>query len=75
VWTVYGGPGNLPAAFWWKFLCVVIVTVLVAFMDLTARQMRAGNMANARRLPMLGMANAVLLILTVVFAVLAFYPH
>lgn len=75
VWTVYGGPANLPMLFWWKFLFVVVVTALVGLMDVTARQMRAGNTAGAARMPIYGMVNALFLILTVIFAVLAFYPH
>lgn len=75
VWSVYGGPGNLPALFWWKFVCVLIVTGLVVALDLTAKQVRMGNTALAARLPTLGGVNAIFLLLVIIFAVFAFYDH
>ena len=72
VWTVFGGPQNLPVVFWWKFACVLAVTVLVALMGLTLKQVLAGNRALAARMPLYGIASAVLLVLIVCFAVFAF---
>jgi hypothetical protein len=25
VWSIFGGPQNLPMLFWWKFVCVVAI--------------------------------------------------
>ncbi|HVY20864.1 MAG TPA: hypothetical protein VHA70_12420 [Bauldia sp.] len=72
VWSVFGGPQNLPTLFWWKFLCVVIITVLVGMMGMIVRQMQAGDRSGMARLPLFGGATAVLLLLTVIFAVYAF---
>jgi hypothetical protein len=75
VWTVYGGPENLPWMFWVKFLCVVVVTAAAVLIDLTLRRLRAGDTSAAARLPMIGMTASGFLVLVVIFAVLAFYPH
>jgi hypothetical protein len=72
VWSIFGGPQNLPQVFWWKFACVVAVTVLVFLMGQIVKQMQAGNRAGMARLPIYGSATAVLLVLTVIFAVFAF---
>ncbi len=73
VWSIYGGPAKLPWEFWVKLLLVIGVTVGVVFLDLTLKQVRAGNQEAARRLPVYGGATGAMLILVVVFAVLAFH--
>jgi hypothetical protein len=72
VWSKWGGPQNLPTAFWWKFACVVILTGVSAMLGITAKQIQAGNRALAARMPIMGAAAAVLLVLVVIFAVYAF---
>jgi hypothetical protein len=72
VWTVYGGPQNLPTAFWWKLACVIVVTIAVGMIDMTMRAVRAGDRAAAARLPKFGMAAGGFTVLAVIFAVIAF---
>ncbi len=72
VWSKWGGPAHVPQLFWFKLLFVLALTALAVAMDLTFKAVRAGNVALAARLPILGMAGAVLLILIVVIAVFAF---
>jgi uncharacterized membrane protein len=72
VWTKWGGPQNLPTAFWIKFLCVLLITVVSAMLGITAKQIQAGNRALVARMPILGASAAVLLVLIVIFAVYAF---
>jgi hypothetical protein len=73
VWSIKGGPGELPWEFWVKLLLVIGVTVGVVLTDLTLKQVRAGNQEAAQRLPIYGGATGIMLILVVVFAVLAFH--
>lgn len=72
VWSIWGGPESLPQSFWYKIICVVLLTVVVVFLDLTIKRVRQGDRAVAARLPFLGRVAAALLLLVVVFAVVAF---
>jgi hypothetical protein len=72
IWTKYGGPGNLDWAFWIKIACVVALTAIVVYLDLTIKKVQAGDVAAAAQLPLFGRAAAGLLVLVVVFAVIAF---
>jgi putative membrane protein len=72
VWSKWSGPQNLPILFWWKFACVVAITGIVVLIDLTVKQIQAGNRALAARMPIFGAASATLLVLIVIFAVFAF---
>jgi len=72
VWTVYGGPGNLPGLFWVKFVLVLAVTAGVAMIGITLKEVRNGNSEAARRLPLYGMISSGLLVLIVISAVYAF---
>lgn len=74
VWTVYGGPGNLPAAFGSKFAFVLVLTVVFGIMQIRFRQVRKGNMSKAGQLPVLGMAASIASLFAVLFAVFAFSP-
>jgi uncharacterized membrane protein len=74
VWSKYGGPGGMPAAFWIKIALVVLVTVVVAVTSLAIKQVRNGDTAAGARLPVYGIAGAVLFVFIVVFAVIAFSP-
>ena len=73
VWSVWGGPGNLGWAFWVKLLCVVILTGIAIYLDMTIRRVRAGDMAAAAQLPLFGRIGGALLGLIVIFAVIAFH--
>ncbi len=72
VWSVFGGPQNLPTTFWWKFACVLAVTAGAITIGLTVKQVQSGNRAAAARLPILGMATTALLVLVVILAVFTF---
>ena len=75
LWTKYGGAdafGALPWPFWAKIGCVVLMTVLVGMIHMAVGRMRRGDMAVAARMPVYGRIGAVLLMLIVIFAVMAF---
>ena len=72
VWSVYGGPSNLPGFFWVKFICVLGVTTGVVLLGLTLREIQGGNRAAAARLPLYGAVTTGLLVLVVIFAVVSF---
>ena len=72
VWTVWQGPENLNWAFWVKFACVVLLTAVAIYLDLTVKRVRAGDTAAAAQLPLFGRIAAGLLLLIVIFAVIAF---
>ncbi|MEJ0013354.1 MAG: hypothetical protein WDM94_12175 [Bauldia sp.] len=72
VWSKWGGPQYVPPAFWAKFVCVVLITGVSVMLGITAKQIQAGNRALIARMPILGAASGVLLILIVIFAVYAF---
>lgn len=72
VWAIYGGPHGMPPSFWWKMLCVVILTAVVAYRDVIARRAMPDDKNAAALLPLLGKVCAALLLLVVVFAVVAF---
>jgi hypothetical protein len=75
VWSVYGGPQNLPGLFWVKFVSVLVVTAGVVMLDLTLKEVRNGNMAAAARLPLFGAITSGFLALVVIVSVLTFYQH
>jgi len=75
LWTKYGGVdafGALPWPFWAKIVCVVLMTLLVGMIHMAVGRIRRGNMAVAARMPAYGRIGAVLLLLIVIFAVMAF---
>jgi hypothetical protein len=68
-----GGPGAMPAAFWWKIAFVVIATVLMGLTHRTYAQIgRTGNYALAERLKTIGPATGVSVLLAVLLAAYAF---
>lgn len=73
VWSIYGGPQLLAWPFWAKIVCVVGLTAVAAYLDLTVKKVRAGDRSAAAMLPLFGRIAAGLLFLIVVFAVLAFH--
>ena len=75
LWTKYGGVdgiGALPWAFWAKIICVLLLTALVGLIHMTVAKINRGDMSGAARMPLIGRAGAVLLLLIVIFAVMAF---
>ena len=77
LWTIFGGPQNVPSTFWFssKIVFVIAVTVVVVMADITLKRIQAGNLALIRQLPIYGIGMAVLLLLIVICAVLAFNPY
>lgn len=72
VFAKYDGLGALPALFWVKMLFVML-TLLAFATHLTYRQVKAGNVAAAARLPVLGPMSGVSSLVAVTFAVFAFH--
>ena len=75
LWTKYGGVdgfGALPWSFWAKIVCVVLLTGLIGMVHMTVGRMKRGDMAVAARIPVYARIGAVLLLLIVIFAVMAF---
>ena len=72
VWTKWGGPENLPAAFWIKLVFVILLTLVAIFIHMTYAEIRKGNIAAAKRLPRLGPAAGISALLAILFAVIAF---
>jgi hypothetical protein len=72
VFTRWGGFGNLPMAFWWKFLFVILLTATTGLIHMTLARVRRGDTAARARLPIFGGVGAGFLLLIIVFAVVAF---
>lgn len=73
LWTKFGGVEGMDWAFWAKIACVVALTVLVGYMEMTLKRVRQGDTAAAAKLPVYGRVAGGLLLLVVIFAVLAFH--
>jgi hypothetical protein len=75
LWSKYGGVdgfGALPWSFWAKIACVVLLTALIGMIHMAMARMKRGDMSVAARMPVYGRIGAVLLVLIVIFAVMAF---
>jgi len=73
VWSVFGGPGNLPQLFWLKMVFVVLLTLLAGAQHATyARIRRTGNAALGARMKVLGPASGLSALLATLVAVYAF---
>lgn len=73
VFLKYDGFADLPAAFWAKLVFVTTLTLASIGAHLSYRQIKAGNVAAASRLPILGPTAGISSILAVILAVLAFH--
>lgn len=73
VFAKFGSFGALPAMFWVKMLFVGALTLFAIAVHLTYRQVKAGNLAAAARLPVLGPLSGASSLLAVLFAVLSFH--
>ena len=72
IWQEWGGLGNLPGAFWIKFLFVLILTAATGLIHRVYAEIRRGRTEQAERLPVLGPIAGISSLLAVLFAVIAF---
>lgn len=73
IWSVYGGPQNLPDLFWLKIVFVLLLTVLAGLQHATyAKIRRTGNAALGTRLKVLGPASGLSALLAMAVAVFTF---
>ena len=71
VWSRWGGPGNLPGLFWFKFLFVLSLTAAAVMIHMTYRapwRRRGGGHAVTEAGPVAGVSS----LLAVLLAVYAF---
>ena len=66
-----GGPPSMPA-FIAKMVFVVLLLIVVIYAGINAKRAQGGDMAAAKRSPMLGMTAAILFVLVILSAALAF---
>ena len=72
VWLKFGGTAGFTGWFWAKMVLVVLLIVVIVWAGMNAKRAEGGDMAAAKRAPMIG-GIAMLLLLAVVFcAVFAF---
>ena len=72
VFTRFGGFGNLPMAFWWKLLFVVVLTAVVGVVHALVARLNRGDQTVRARLPILGRIAAGVLLVVIILAVVAF---
>ena len=72
VWLKYGGTGGFTFWFWVKMVLVLILLGLIIFAGTNGRRAQGGDVAAAKRAPMIGMASMLTFLLVVAAAVLAF---
>ncbi|MBL8542408.1 MAG: hypothetical protein JNJ63_01230 [Hyphomonadaceae bacterium] len=73
VFVKFGGFSDLPPLFWAKMAFVTALTVCSILAHITYGQVKAGNVAAAKRLPVLGPLSGASSLVAVVFAVLSFH--
>ena len=72
VWLKFGGVEGFT---WWfnaKMVLVVLLLILVIFAGITSKRAQGGDMAAAKRIPILGVTGMILLLGVVLCAVFAF---
>jgi uncharacterized membrane protein SirB2 len=72
VWQRYGSYADMPHWFWAKMGLIVLLAAGVVLSAVSARKMRAGDAAAAKRVRLGRIIASASLVLTVLFAVLAF---
>ena len=72
VWLKFGGTAGFTAWFWAKMVLVVLLLVMVIWAGINAKRAEGGDMAAAKRAPMIGGLAALLLLGVVFCAVFAF---
>ena len=73
VFLKYQGFGDLPLTFWIKMLFVTTLTLASILVHMTYAKIKAGNVAAASRLAILGPISGMSSMLAVIFAVFAFH--
>lgn len=73
VFVKYHGFASLPGLFWLKAVFITTLTLAAIAVHLTYGQIKAGNVAAAARLPILGPVAGLSSLLAVIAAVLAFH--
>ncbi len=73
VFVKYGSLAALPQLFWLKMIFVATLTVSAITLQATYTRIKAGDVAAAARLPILGRVAGMSSLIAVVFAVLAFH--
>jgi uncharacterized membrane protein len=72
VWLKFGGTEGFTAWFWAKMVLVVLLLVAVIYAGINANAAERGDMAAAKRAPMIGTVAMLLLLGVVLCAVFAF---
>jgi putative membrane protein len=72
LWLKYGGPSGLSWWFWVKMSFVVLLIGLVIYAGMNAKKAQTGDMAAAKRAPMVSMIGVALYLLVIASAVLTF---
>jgi hypothetical protein len=72
LYTRWGGFGSVPWQFHVKFTAVVVLTIIVGWIQVLERRIKAGDRAVAAKLPMFGRMAALFALTVIIFAVLAF---
>lgn len=74
VWLKFGGTAGFNNWFWAKMVFVVLLLITVIYAGINAGRAEKGDMAAAKRAPMIGMTAMVLLLAVVFCAVFTFNP-
>lgn len=72
VWLKYGGTAGFTVWFWVKMALVALLFINIVISGMNSQRAAGGDMAAAKRAPMLGISSMVLLLGVVLTAVLAF---
>lgn len=72
VWLKFGGTAGFTTWFWAKMVLVVLLIVVVVWAGINAKRAEGGDMAAAKRAPMIGGLAMLLLLGVVLSAVFAF---
>jgi uncharacterized membrane protein len=72
VWLKYGGTAGFTWWFWAKMVLVVLLLIAIIYAGINAKRAESGDIAAARRAPMLGMTAAGIFVLVILCAVFAF---
>lgn len=72
VWLKFGGTSGFTAWFWAKMILVLLLLITVIYAGINGKAAEGGDMAAAKRSPLIGMVAIVLLLGVVLCAVFAF---
>lgn len=72
VWLKFGGTAGFTAWFWAKMILVVLLIIVIVWAGMNAKRAEGGDMAAAKRAPMIGGLAMLLLLGVVLCAVFAF---